>query len=249
MRSPTAADVVRVWELGRERALWYRGLLLLAPCYPERTFRELAALTIGQRNIALFGLRQRLFGPELSAVVTCPHCGQRSEFTAQVNELCPHQPLEEPPALPAPEFGLAVSGTQLRCRCLTSNDLARAVLENPGIVANPGLVQRTILEARADGAEVPAQSLPEAVLGAIGEAVVENDPVSEVMIGVDCAECGHAWSAPLDPVSYLWTELASAAQKLLNDVHLLASAYGWREPDILAMSAIRRKFYIEKTAQ
>jgi hypothetical protein len=249
MRSPTAADVVRVWELGRERASWYRGLLLLAPGYPDRTFRELAALTIGQRNIALFGLRQRLFGPELSAVVACPQCGQRSEFTAQVGDLCPHKPLEETPAPPVPEFGVAISGTQLRCRCLTSEDLARAPSENSGITANPGLLQRTILEAWADGAEIPAQSLSEAVLGAIGGAVVENDPVSELTIGVDCAECGHAWSAPLDPVSYLWTEFANAAQRLLNDVHVLAGAYGWREPDILAMSAMRRKFYIEKTGQ
>jgi hypothetical protein len=30
---------------------------------------------------------------------------------------------------------------------------------------------------------------------------------------------------------------------------VLAGAYGWREPDILAMSAMRRKFYIEKTGQ
>jgi hypothetical protein len=249
MRSPTAADVVRVWELGRERATWYRGLLLLAPSYPDRTFRELAALTIGRRNIALFALRERLFGPELSAVVPCPQCGQRLEFAAQVSQLCPHKPAEDPAAPAVPEFGLAVSGTQLRCRCLTSEDLARAPAESSGIAANPALLQRTVLEARSDGAEIPARSLDEAVLGAIGEAVIENDPACELTIAVDCADCGYTWSAPLDPVSYLWTEIANAAQRLLNDVHLLASAYGWREPDILAMSAARRKFYIEKTGQ
>jgi hypothetical protein len=32
----------------------------------------------------------------------------------------------------------------------------------------------------------------------------------------------------------------------LNDVHLLATSYGWRESDILAMSAVRRQFYIER---
>jgi hypothetical protein len=249
MRSPTAADVVRVWELGRERAPWYRGLLLLAPGYPDRTFRELAALTVGRRNIALFGLRERLFGSELSAVVACPHCGERSEFDARVDELCPYKPFAEAASLPAPEFGLAMAGTQLRCRCLTSDDLARVPPEHPGIAANPLLLQRAVLEARAEGVEIPAQSLSDAVLGAIAEAVVENDPASELMIAVDCAGCGYAWSAPLDPVSFLWTEIANAAQRLLNDVHLLAGAYGWREPDILSMSAVRRKFYLEKTLQ
>jgi hypothetical protein len=249
MRSPTAADVVRVWELGRERPPWYRGLLLLAPSYPQRSFRELAALTIGQRNIALFALRERLFGPDLSSVVICPRCAQRSEFTAHVGELCPHKPPADLAALPAREFSLAVSGTQLRCRCLTSDDVARVPAGNGGIAANLTLAQRTILEARAHGAEIAAQSLPEPVLSAAGEAAVENDPVSELMIAVDCANCGHAWSAPFDPATYLWTEIANAAQRLLNDVHLLADAYGWREPDILSMSAARRKFYIEKTVQ
>jgi hypothetical protein len=249
MRSPTAADVVRVWELGRERASWYRGLLLLGPGYPDRTFRELAALTIGQRNIALFGLHERLFGSELSAVVACPQCGQRSEFTAEVSDLCPHKPAVHTPVLPAPEFGLAVSGTQLRCRCLTSDDLARAPSASPTIAANPGLVRRAVLEAHADGAEIRAQSISDQELGAIADAVVENDPLSELTLAIDCANCGYAWNAPFDPVAYLWTEIANAAQRLLNDVHLLAGAYGWREPDILSMSAARRKFYIEKTVQ
>jgi hypothetical protein len=249
MRSPTTADVVRVWELGRARAPWYRGLLLLAPGYPERSFRELAALTIGQRNIALFALRERLFGPEVSAVVACPQCGLRSEFTARVGELCPHRPVAEMPARPPPEFTLAVSGTQLRCRSLTSEDIARVPAGSDGIAANRGLVQRMIVEARVDGVEIPPQSLPDPVLGAVGEAMVDSDPMSELMIAVDCADCGHLWSAPLDPVIYLWTEIDGAAQRLLHDVHLLAGAYGWRESDILSMSAARRQFYIEKTVQ
>lgn len=249
MRSPTAADVVRVWELGCERASWYRGLLLLAPGYPERSLRQLAALTIGQRNIALFALRERLFGPEVSAVVACPQCGRRSEFAAQVGELCPHQPAADGAAPPAQAFGLAISGMQLRCRQLTSDDIARVPAANLGIAANHGLAQRAILEAHSDGAAIAAQALAEPVLRAVGEAVVDNDPMSELMIAVDCADCGHAWSAPFDPVTYLWTEIAGAAQRLLHDVHRLAGAYGWREQDILSMSAVRRKFYIEKTLQ
>jgi hypothetical protein len=249
MRSPTAADMVRVWELGRERAPWYRGLLLLAPGYPERSFRQLAALTLGQRNIALFALRQRLFGPEISAVVVCPQCGRRSEFAAQVGELCPHQPATVEAAPQAQAFGLAISGLQLRCRQLTSDDLAHVPAGNLGIAANHRLVQRAVLQAHADGTEIAAQALAEPVLGAVGEAVVDNDPMSELTIAVDCADCGHAWSAPFDPVTYLWTEITNAAQQLLHDVHLLASAYGWREPDILSMSAVRRKFYLEKALQ
>ena len=40
-------------------------------------------------------------------------------------------------------------------------------------------------------------------------------------------------------------ELATQAKRLLREVHFLARAYGWREADILAMSARRRQAYLE----
>lgn len=250
MRSPSAADLVRIWELGRDRASWYRGLLLLAPGFPERTFRELALLTIGQRNICLFAVRERLFGPHLQARVQCPRCGAQSEFTALAGELCPHQPPADLPALPAPEFVVEVEGISLHCRCPNSVDLANldGSLGDGGIAARPALLRRAILTARAGDANVPPDSVPSPALAAIADAIVEHDPQAEQLLAVECAECNHPWSALFDPVSFIWTEAANAAQRLLHDVHLLARSYGWREADILAMSGVRRQFYLEKVA-
>jgi hypothetical protein len=45
---------------------------------------------------------------------------------------------------------------------------------------------------------------------------------------------------------FLWQDVAQAAQHLLDEVHALATAYGWREPEILALSAARRSYYIDK---
>jgi hypothetical protein len=247
MRSPSAADVVRVWELGRDRPAWYRGLLLVAPCFPERTFRELAALTLGRRNICLFALRERLFGPRLAARVGCPRCGAQAEFAAEVAALCPHAPADDTP--PAPEFAFETEGARLRCRCLTSDDLARAADGGSGMAANRALVRRAVVAAHASGADLAADELPEAVVDAVAEALVEHDPQAELMLAIDCPDCGHAWNAPFDVVAFVWAETVNLAQRLLNDVHLLASAYGWREADILAMSAARRQAYIEKTRE
>jgi len=47
---------------------------------------------------------------------------------------------------------------------------------------------------------------------------------------------------------FLWTEITSQARRLLHEVHLLATTYGWHEADILAMSAIRRQYYLEMVA-
>jgi hypothetical protein len=48
-----------------------------------------------------------------------------------------------------------------------------------------------------------------------------------------------------DIVSFLWREIASAAQRLLQEVHLLASVYSWHEANILSMSPQRRNAYLQ----
>ncbi|MDF3150290.1 hypothetical protein PBV88_56420, partial [Streptomyces sp. T21Q-yed] len=82
----------------------------------------------------------------------------------------------------------------------------------------------------------------------IAEAVEAADPGADVTLNIACAECGEATRAELDIASYLWTELDAWARDLLLDVHLLATSYGWSEPEILALSPLRRRYYLELCA-
>jgi len=50
---------------------------------------------------------------------------------------------------------------------------------------------------------------------------------------------------PLDIVAFFWEEISAKANRLLEEVHTLALAYGWNEMDILSMSVRRRQFYFE----
>ncbi len=56
----------------------------------------------------------------------------------------------------------------------------------------------------------------------------ELDPQGDVQIALSCPQCSHRWHAPLDIVSFVWSEIHAWAVRLLRDVHALASAYGWR---------------------
>jgi hypothetical protein len=78
--------------------------------------------------------------------------------------------------------------------------------------------------------------------------MAELDPQSDVELSLSCPNCGHAWRAPLDIASYFWSEVEAWAQRLLLEVHQLARGYGWSERDILAMSARRRRAYLEMLA-
>jgi hypothetical protein len=75
--------------------------------------------------------------------------------------------------------------------------------------------------------------------------MAEADPQADVQLDLSCPACRHRWLAVFDIVSFLWSEIDASARRTLQDVHRLATAYGWREPDILALTPWRRQVYLE----
>ncbi len=244
MRTPTDRDLVRVWEMGRDKPGWYRGLLMLAPAFPALRFQDMAVWPVGRRNIALYKLRGLLFGSDMTALAKCPHCSALSELPLKLGDICPHE-FRLPAAPTAESFVVESELGPLHCRCLTSEDLAAVGRDlrptNPEMLARAllgGLQLRAPHEGEGHGA----------LREKIADALYEHDPMLELVVSIDCIDCHHEWTTPFDVVGFLWAELVAHATQLLSDVHQLAHAYGWREADILSMSAQRRGFYIERVA-
>ena len=87
--------------------------------------------------------------------------------------------------------------------------------------------------------------MPAALLDKVSERIREVDVHSEIKCRLQCPECGHSWAEPFDIVSFLWQEMEVKARIILSEVQLLAKAFGWWEGDILSLSDVRRKYYIE----
>ena len=83
----------------------------------------------------------------------------------------------------------------------------------------------------------------------IEDALEAADPNADIAFDVHCEACGHAGTAQLDAGELLWDEIDARARALLGEVHLLASAYGWTEREILALSAARRATYLSMVAR
>ena len=98
--------------------------------------------------------------------------------------------------------------------------------------------------ARLNDQPVTADALPPALVEAAGRLLGEADPQADLRFAMTCIVCGHAWQAPFGAGAYLWAEIASWAERMLREVHALASAYGWTERDILALSPLRRERYL-----
>ena len=79
----------------------------------------------------------------------------------------------------------------------------------------------------------------------IGERMAVADPLAETRLTLHCPKCEYDWEATLDIVAFVWAEIEARARRLLLEIHTLASAYGWSETQILALSENRRARYVE----
>ncbi len=219
-------------------------MLLLALAEPGIAQDGLSALSVGQRNAALLLLRQKTLGTPAPCLMACPDCGERLEFTLDTGAMVP--PTTELVWEPDTRIHrLSVDGRMLSFRLPNSLDLASIVACPDADAARRLLLARCIMAAGDDEPEVDAGQLSRRELDALADAMSECDPLTEVTLALDCPACQHSWKALFDIVTFFWTELEALAKRLLRDVHTIASAYGWHESEILALSAARRHYYLE----
>ena len=240
MRSPSAAELIRVWELGQGADNWYRGLLLLAPLFPTRSLRDLSAIALGTRNAYLLALRSRLFGPLLEAIVTCPKCTVRIEFSIAIETLLERRPPDCDSAY-ATRFVLEHGNVPIAYRLLCSDDL-KDVADAPPSRAASLLAERAAATVARDSPE------RESLTAELADAMLTADPLADINLGIACEACRYEWSANFDIIVFLWHEIEAEVQRLFDDVHRLGRAYGWSEAMILTMSSHRRRHYLERVS-
>jgi hypothetical protein len=247
MRALSAPELLRVWEWGLAQPAAQRALALLAAACPHSSHDALAKLCIGQRDARLLTLREWAFGPQLVSLASCPGCGERLELSFSVSDIRVadgSDPLPDREAECEP-LSLSVGGYEVCFRLPNSLDLA-AIEGSQDIAATRHLLlERCLVAAERDGQAAVLDQLPAEVTEAVVARMDEADPQANVQLALSCSMCGHVWQATFDIVSFFWSEINAWAYRTLHQVHRLASAYGWREADILALSPWRRQFYLD----
>jgi hypothetical protein len=248
VRPLSASDLLALWEHGAGRLPVEQGFLLLRAACPDIPAADLARLPIGQRDAALMSLRQQTFGSPLNGLAVCPACGERVEIGFPLEDLfAAHQiSAEMPPLVGTPQtYRLSTDDHKLVFRLPTSADLMDAASAADPASARLALIEACLLEAHREGQPVLAADLPAEVTRALSARMEQADPLANLSLPLDCPACAHGWEVTFDIVSFLWAEISAWAERLLREVHGLASAYGWREADILSMSAQRRQMYLD----
>lgn len=232
--------ILALWERGVGLHALDRALLLAAAAQPGVAGDELAALPLGRRDRLVLALRRHAFGPRLPVLTRCPHCDEPLEFELDAEALS----AETDGGAAETEFELELEGMTLRLHLPDSFDLAAAAQCADVAAACTCLLRRCVLSAQGSQGPVALDGLSAAQLAAVGEALLSADPGAELRLALSCPACAQTWYGWLDPVAYAWTEFAHQARQALGDVHALASAYGWSEGQILALSPARRAAYL-----
>jgi hypothetical protein len=216
----SAAATLDLWQgvEGRDPV----GRLLALAAAAGREPEEVARLPLGRRDAILLELYA---GEALDAMAECPVCGERAEFSVGTRELLARG---EAAADPGP-VGSVV------WRPPDSRDVAAAAA-----TGDPASAERVLLERCAGSADLPPE-----MREAVARAMAEADPLAEVLVDVSCPACGEGFVADLDVGAFVWAELRGRAQRLIQDVDVLARAYGWTEAEVLALGDRRRAAYLE----
>jgi hypothetical protein len=225
MRALSNTELLRVWEQAFSQSSLQRALTLLAAARSDASRESLAGLSIGQRDAELFALREATFGEKFICVADCPQCDEKTELNFDAAEICPANQNKF-----CDELEMQIENRNVRFRLPTTADLLAAQ-------SREQLFARCVLNGE--------NHFSENVIQAVAEKISNADPLADIQLALNCSSCGHRWHAPFDIADFFWREINAAARNLLRNIHALASAYGWAESEILALSSVRRNFYLE----
>lgn len=196
---------------------------------------EIGTDTLGRRNQRLLDLHRKLTRRAMEARTRCGACGTDNEFEVPAEAI-----LASPAPSPTATVEIRSHGKRLRCRLPTMADL-RVVHGLPREQAQRKLASLCVVAGNAAGLTKSAIARLDAKFEAL-------DPAARIVLDLNCAECGGRLRVLVDVAEIVAVTLDQLVEKAMREVHVLASAYGWSEADILNLPPARRGRYLTLVA-
>ncbi|HEX6082965.1 MAG TPA: hypothetical protein VF266_00465 [Thermoanaerobaculia bacterium] len=190
-------------------------------------------LPVGDVESLLLALRASLLGEHIHAEIACPSkgCRTRIDVSFTVADYLRHHK-------PRKARGLSADGAWLTdAEGMTFR--IPTLRDQVDVSGSAGAPEKLYERCVRGDASPRARRRIERVLDAIA-------PTLSDYVGGACPECGLAVEVYFDVEQFVLRELRDTAAEVIDDVHLLASRYGWSEADIVALPRSRRTAYAER---
>jgi hypothetical protein len=230
MREITQAELLSLWEAGRGLAPLDRAVLT-AGMASRGTEGNAADWPLGKRNRVLAEFHRAMFGNVMRGFTRCISCSEQLEFEFNL------EAISEAGREPGEQY---VRVGKWTFRLPTSRVLALASQRTSESDATACLLSECLTGADPTEADWCAADVAE-----IETQLAAADPLAEIMLHFDCPACGASFDESLDVAAFVWAAIDALAHSTLREIHALASAYGWTESQILALSPTRRATYLE----
>jgi len=190
-------------------------------------------LAVSDRDRLLAHVYTRVYGARVESTVHCRRCHQPYDLDFSLDEVQEaHEQEARDASVLREDDGTFVAPGAGRFRLPTGLD-ERAVRGLSPANAATALIERCVIE-RASGQDGDdALQLAMEVVG----------PMLDLTLPAACPECGANQSVRFDIQSYLLNTLLQERPRLVRDVHLLATIYGWSRADILSLPRTERRAY------
>ena len=224
---------------------------LLAACSAPADAEHWWQRTVGERTAALLGVMRAVQGGEvIEHRLRCeqPGCGERFDHELPYAALGVGPLAEQvrPSAMPHIELPRE-DAASLPLRLPTGADLRawRSIaLERSFALERSIDAQRAMLSHLCLAGELRPQDCAQAAA-----ALAQADPLVAFSVVSGCPGCGFEAEIEIDLEALALQRLAAQQRRLLRDVHVLASRYGWSETEVMALSPTRRARYVELIAE
>ncbi|MBX7167974.1 MAG: hypothetical protein K1X74_16690 [Pirellulales bacterium] len=235
----TEHDWLRIWERAYGRRPYEFAVTLLAAAFEGAASDDVWQWPLGLRDAWVLRARRALLGDALVVTGPCPECGEVFQIELSTGDMIA--------TLNEPEDRLIEhreGAWHLAARMLNSRDVQMVAALAADLRPNE-LLNRCIVSVSRNGLPATISEVPEDVREKLIGQLEQADPGAEIRLDVECPGCQVRRSFLLDVAQVFWLELNHWAQRLLAEVHVLAQAYGWTEPEIVALGPWRRGVYLE----
>lgn len=196
--------------------------------------------TVAERLQGLLAIASASVGPISQAVATCTHpgCGGQVELE-----------LGNDGFAQASMTGLdwiAPDDTPVRLRLPTGDDLVAWRTQRAAAGAEDAWWVRRLTVQLDDRPPASDWVPPASWLAPIADALDHADPLTNLVLDVDCPFCNRSVAVDVDLEFLLVERLGACQRALTEDIHRLASIYHWPERDIADLPAWRRRRYLAR---
>lgn len=226
------AGLLTAWEQAGSVPEAARGAVLVCHGGLAGDLESVLDLPVGEVGVLAGQLYAQEFGEVVEALLPCAGCAELLDVRLPLALLGSAVPERDCPVF-------TPRGERLTVRALTTRDLLAV-----GGAADPAAALLARCVCDSSGRPVDASELTADVAVRVDAVAERLAGAAAAVVRTTCPGCGADPVVPVDVGALLWDRVASAAAALVAEVATLAAAFGWREADVLALSAVRRDMYL-----